>query len=104
MGNTQNNRQQPYRKRIGRLSVTVFENVSRKGEIYFSTYIQRRYETGGVWKEGSLSEKDLDDLPEAKEAAERYIAQQKERYSPQQLPQPADPSWVAETSEPQAVV
>jgi hypothetical protein len=104
MGNTQNNnnRQAPFRKRVGRLNVTVFENVSRKGEIYFSTYIQRRYETDGVWKEGPLSEQDLDDLPVAKQVAEAYIAEQKQRYSKQQLPQPEDPSWVADTHTPEA--
>ncbi|MCO6042694.1 hypothetical protein NG895_02130 [Aeoliella sp. ICT_H6.2] len=102
MGNTQDNRQTPFRKRVGRLNVTVFENVSKKGEIYFSTYIQRRYETNGTWKEGPLSEFDLDDLPVATQMAQQYIANQKAKYSKQQLPQPADPSWVADTHEPKA--
>jgi len=102
MGNTHknNNKQEPFRKRVGRLNVTVFENLSKKNEIYFSTYIQRRYETNGVWKEGPLSEQDLEDLPQAKQVAEAYIAEQKQRYSKQQLPQPEDPSWVADTFTP----
>ena len=72
--------------RLGRLQVSVFENLSDDGKIRFSTYIQRNYKAhDGNWKQGALSEMDLDDLAKARELAVAEIQQRKENYSNQQL-------------------
>jgi hypothetical protein len=75
-----------YRKTLGRLQISVFENVSEKdGKIRFGTYIQRTYKNAnGEWRLGAFSEEDLDDLPKAVELAREQIAERKARYSKQQ--------------------
>ena len=76
-----------YKKRHGRLQITVFEDLSEDGKIRFSTYIQRNYKNGdGEWKVGAFSQMDLDDLPKARELALEQIEERKARYSKQQLP------------------
>jgi hypothetical protein len=75
-----------YRKTLGRLQISIFENVSEKdGKIRFSTYIQRTYNKDGVWKLGAFSEEDLDDVPQAVSLAQEQIKERKASYSPQQL-------------------
>ena len=76
-----------YRKTLGRLQISVFENVSEKdGKIRFSTYIQRTYKNGnGEWRLGAFSEEDLDDMPKAVELAQEQIRERKGRYSKEQL-------------------
>jgi hypothetical protein len=75
-----------FKKRHGRLQVSVFEDLSEDGRIRFSTYIQRNYKSGdGHWKVGAFSEEDLDDLSKARELAQEQIKQRKTRYSKQQL-------------------
>lgn len=75
-----------YRKRHGRLQVSVFEDLSDDGKIRFSTYIQRNYKNGdGQWKVGAFSEADLDDLSKARDLALEQIKERKTRYSKQQL-------------------
>ncbi|MEQ8212223.1 MAG: hypothetical protein RH917_20655 [Lacipirellulaceae bacterium] len=75
-----------YRTRLGRLQISVFENLSQDGSIYFSTYIQRNYKAGdGTWKTGAFSEEDLDDLNKAGEIAREKIELKKASYSKQQL-------------------
>lgn len=75
-----------YKKRHGRLQISVFENLTEDGKIRFSTYIQRNYKNGdGQWKHGSLSEVDLDDLKQARELAIAEIQKRKASYSKQQL-------------------
>jgi hypothetical protein len=74
-----------YRKTLGRLQISVFENVSEKdGKIRFGTYIQRTYNKNGEWKLGAFSEEDLDDMPKAVELAKEQIAERKTHYSKQQ--------------------
>lgn len=75
-----------YRKTLGRLQISVFENVSEKdGKIRYSTYIQRTYKTeSGEWKLGAFSEEDLDDLPKAVKLAQEQIEERKALYSKQQ--------------------
>lgn len=75
-----------YRKTLGRLQISIFENVSEKdGMIRFSTYIQRTYKNAnGEWRLGAFSEEDLDDLPKAIELAQEQIEERKTRYSKQQ--------------------
>lgn len=75
-----------YKKRHGRLQISIFENLSEEGKINFSTYIQRNYKNGdGQWKTGAFSEMDLDDLVQAKQLAVEAIKERKGRYSNQQL-------------------
>ena len=76
-----------YRKTLGRLQISVFENVSEKdGKIRFSTYIQRTYKNeNGEWKLGAFSEEDLDDMPKAVALALEQIEERKASYSKQQL-------------------
>lgn len=75
-----------YKTRLGRLQISVFENISKEGVIYFSTYIQRNYKADdGTWKTAPFSEEDLDDLGKASEIAAEKILLKKESYSKQQL-------------------
>lgn len=76
-----------YKKRLGRLQISIFENLSEKdGKIRFSTYIQRTYKTdSGEWRVGSFSEEDLDDMPKAAALAKELIEERKASYSKQQL-------------------
>lgn len=75
-----------YKKRHGRLQVSVFEDLSEDGKIRFSTYIQRNYKNGdGHWKVGAFSEEDLDDLSKARDLALEQIKERKARYSKKQL-------------------
>lgn len=75
-----------YKKRHGRLQVSVFENLSDDGRIHFSTYIQRNYQNdAGEWKQGAFSEEDLDDLAIARQLAMEHIQQRRTLYSEQQL-------------------
>lgn len=69
----------PFSKRHGRLHISVFENTNKDGEVYFSTYILRRFKNGDdQWKDGPLSERDLEDLDYAKQIATEYIAKRKQ--------------------------
>jgi hypothetical protein len=76
-----------YKKTLGRLQISVFENVSEKdGKIRFSTYIQRTYlNSNKEWKVGAFSEEDLDNMPIAAALAIEQIKERKASYSKQQL-------------------
>jgi len=74
-----------YKARLNRLQISIFEDVSDDAKIRFSTYIQRQYKSGDVWKTGAFSEMDLDDLAKAREMAVNQIKELKSRYSKQQL-------------------
>jgi hypothetical protein len=83
--NTTNNSSKPYTAKLGRLRITVFENVSDAGQVTFATYIRRPYLSGQGWKDGAFSEEDLDDLVKARKQALQYIANRKKEIGPSQL-------------------
>jgi hypothetical protein len=82
---TKNTKGPVYKARLNRLQISIFEDVAEDGQIRFSTYIQRQYKSGDVWKTGAFSEMDLDDLAKAREMAVTQIKELKARYSKQQL-------------------
>ena len=82
---TKNTKGPVYKARQGRLQISIFEDVSDDAKVRFSTYIQRQYKSGDVWKTGAFSEMDLDDLAKAREMAVKQIKELKARYSKQQL-------------------
>ena len=50
----------PHKIRDGRLAVTVWENTSEEGKVFYSTTLVRSYKDGEDWKETtSLNENDL---------------------------------------------
>lgn len=82
---TKNTKGPVYKAREGRLQISIFEDVTDDAKVRFSTYIQRQYKSGDVWKTGAFSELDLDDLAKAREKAVKQIKELKARYSKQQL-------------------
>lgn len=87
----------PFSRRVGKLQVSIFTNLDEEtGIVSFSTYIKRSWfvKKRNEWVNIPFSEEDLDDLPKARELAMAYIANQKQKLSPQQLEQPQDPSFV----------
>jgi len=83
--NTNNNSNKPFTTKQGRLRITVFENISDKGRVSWSTYIRRPYQSQNGWKDGAFSEEDLDDLRKARQKALQYIAARKKAIGPSQL-------------------
>ena len=53
---TKNTKGPVYKARLNRLQISIFEDVAEDGQIRFSTYIQRQYKSGDVWKTGAFSE------------------------------------------------
>ena len=82
---TKNTKGPVYKARLNRLQISIFEDVTDDAKVRFSTYIQRQYKSGDVWKTGAFSEMDLDDLAKAREMAVNQIKELKARYSKQQL-------------------
>ena len=81
-----NSSNKPFSQKHGRLQISVFENTNKDCEVYFSTYILRRFKNGDdQWKDGPLSERDLEDLDSAKQIATKYIAKRKEESEAGQL-------------------